>query len=291
VTLTPDRTPPVAAEDFAAQINSAVCQLWVRCGVYDQLSACEATDPANGSWKAAQRLYDISQDTVQYEGSRAADCIARIASATCSDNRLTPYAATVGILLADCDLFVLGKVPEGGACNHEEECGANSTCNPDPDGPSSGCLAGTCARFDNRTCGTGTPPCPNNEACLPGGVCGGAGRAGDHCELDHDCGKGLVCRGNVDASGPTGAGMCTAAPNTGDFCEGYDCPLGDSCIMTSFTALGYHCLANVGLGQACSAVGEISSLGACKQDLVCDLPTHTCMAAQPGTVGGEQLCR
>jgi hypothetical protein len=289
VTLTPDQTPPVAAEDFAAQLNAAVCQLWVRCGMYQDPTACEATNPVRVSWNA-QRVYDVSQGTEHYEGSRAADCIARIASASCRDNQLTPGNARLGLLLAECDLFVLGNVPEGGTCNHTEECGANSACNPDPNGPSSGaCIAGTCGRFDSRTCGTGTPPCPDNEVCLPGGVCGGSGRADDRCSLDDDCSKGLLCTDVVDAYGPTGTRKCAPAPNTGEVCSDSDqCPLGNGCIPTSDPGVVGRCLPNVGLGEACGAYG----MPACKQDLVCDLSTHTCMVAQPGTVGGDgSVCR
>ncbi|HEY1814517.1 MAG TPA: hypothetical protein VGG74_19325 [Kofleriaceae bacterium] len=281
-TLQADNTPPVAASDFQAELESALCQLWVNCGVYEDLDACEVANPATVSWEAAQRLADLADGRMQYEGSRAADCINRVASASCSDTSLSSTAGALGLLLADCDLFVLGTIPDGGACNHGEECGANSACLPDPAGPSSGqCLAGTCTHVDNRICGTGNPPCPNDEVCLAGGVCGGTGKAGDACNLDDDCGKGLVCAGTVDAYGPTGSGMCVAATATGGPCIEGECALGETCITTSLTDLNEpitQCVANVDRGQPCSSPGEIISIGACKDDSVCDVETHTCIA-------------
>ncbi|MEO7731706.1 MAG: hypothetical protein ABIY55_12090 [Kofleriaceae bacterium] len=281
VTLQSDDTPPVAAVDFERALDVALCQLWIRCGVFEDQAACEATHTAQPSWHGAQRVHDIAEGKMVYDGSRGADCINRIASRSCSATRAV-WPGAVRLLLAECDLFVLGSASEGDTCNHNEVCGPQGTCSPDRAGPSSGrCLAGTCVHIDNRVCGPGNPPCPGDETCLPGGVCGGDATVGDTCMADGDCVQGLICSGLYDLYGPTLQGKCAPAPTSGERCRAAECGIGLLCITTSITPLYEYinqCLPNVDRGQPCILPGEIAPVGACKQDSVCDVFTHTCVA-------------
>jgi hypothetical protein len=218
-TITADSTPPIAAADFGPQLASTLCAVWVRCGLYEEMAECVAASPGASSFRPSDVAADIANGTLDYEGSLAADCIDKIAATACSDVALNPDFDW--LVTAECGQFMLGTLSDGSACTRDEQCGVNSNCLPDPNGPSSGIdLPGTCTPIDNRICGPDNPPCPGNEVCAPGGVCGGDGGAGSSCGDDIDCVKGLVCTGLVDAYGPTGNGTCVPPPGAGASCDG-----------------------------------------------------------------------
>jgi hypothetical protein len=280
-TITADSTPPIAAADFGPQLASTLCAVWVRCGLYEEMAECVAASPGASSFRPSDVAADIANGTLDYEGSLAADCIDKIAATACSDVALNPDFDW--LVTAECGQFMLGTLSDGSACTRDEQCGVNSNCLPDPNGPSSGIdLPGTCTPIDNRICGPDNPPCPGNEVCAPGGVCGGDGGAGSSCGDDIDCVKGLVCTGLVDAYGPTGNGTCVPPPGAGASCDGVCDALGLSCVVvgqTEYYQAITQCLPDADRGQACSRPGDVFPAPYCKRDSICDIFTNVCVDA------------
>ena len=135
---TREQLAPIAAAEFDAKFDGAVCAVWTRCGYYASLADCLAAMPLSQQITRLQRLANIARGTVSYDGSLAAACINDIAASSC--DRVELALAWKGERL--CEPFEHGLVRDGGACNHDEECASNG-CSLDS-GCSGACCPGRC---------------------------------------------------------------------------------------------------------------------------------------------------
>ncbi|TMQ23362.1 MAG: hypothetical protein E6J90_10700 [Deltaproteobacteria bacterium] len=262
---------PIAAADFDAKFDGAVCAVWTRCGYYAQLAGCLAAMPTTQQILRLQRLSDIARGTVSYDGVWAAACIVDIAASSCDRTELA--LSRLGERL--CESFERGTVAAGGACSHDAECASNG-CDYDS-GCAGACCPGHCIASVSvgagGECGTDRAVCEGNLVCTDG-RCRRGYAAGEQCQLTGDCGEGLVCTG----------GTCGAPPRAGDACSEYGpgcATIGTSCQITGFDSQQHpiaRCLPAADLGQPCRKFSGVNDRPPCKADAVCDLQQGICVA-------------
>lgn len=263
----------IAVDAFDERFSDALCQLWVRCGRYVDMSACLAAAPNESLWIQLQRKADVAARTVTYDGAQAAACIATIEAAACADMQFdTPTAA-----INACPNFELGALADGAACDHGSEC-ASTFCKSDPGGPTSGrCLRGTCAPISlsfGSWCGQSNLACPRGSSCVLG-VCRLGHAEGGDCTDSRDCAAGLSCAG-------LGSGKCVRPVHEHERCDAAACgEIGLTCqpagLDDTTNTIYSECVRAVGRGQPCSTPGQVSHNGPCQAGLVCPL-------------GGPQVC-
>ena len=251
---------PVAIDDLGSRVVDAVCQQYVRCGVFTNQSFCAATFRIHEQDIVAA----VKDGTVKYDGGKAADCLAAFSADTCDptthEARVEPQA---------CKDTFKGTVADGGACEVNEQC-VSQSCNLQS--CSMACCPGTCAPTPAAPAAIGQPctgACADGAFCKSG-TCAALLAAGTTCQSDSDCDYGLAC------VGATGAEKCAAAPSAGQACVShYGSSTPSSCIVEGLTCdtTAMKCVAFLDSGATCSAQGP-----QCKQDLACDPTTSKCGA-------------
>lgn len=267
---TGEKLAPVAAADFDAKFDGAVCVVWARCGHYAELADCLAAMPLSQQIRRLQRLEDIARGAVSYDGSRAAACINDIAASSC--DRIELAMSWKGERL--CERFEHGLIPDGGACSHDEECTSNG-CSSDSSTCFGACCPGHCAPHVSvgagGDCGTDRARCEDGLTCS-NGICRRDHPVGAGCTLFEDCPGGLVCNGGTCSPPPTEGELCTHASH----CATIDLSCETTALDPVYNPIR-NCLAAVDVGQPCRLPGEITERPPCKADAVCEAQHHICV--------------
>jgi hypothetical protein len=297
-----DSGGPATVHNIGSQIESAYCNMLVRCGLVDDAALCRSLNldlNVDPSLVAA-----VDAGKVTFDATKAQACLAGIASWSCDRtvvfaNRWTP---------PECSEIFGGTVADGGACGLSRECVSNVCTVP---ACPMGCCQGTCAT------GTPSPPpgrvgdaCPNGQCyasyCDPTSMkCVALLPAGATCTTTSQCDMGLTCAGTCVSDGAALGGPCTpnsttACANIGDTCStttstcvavglsGDPCQIATDC-STIYTCNAGHCALKPRVGETCSVQ---TSNGACVDQSYCDPTTLKCTAPQsdgaPCTSG--QMC-
>ncbi len=260
----------ISIEDLEEEVAQALCADAAECGLSPTVQAClDSFGPEQG-----QILADVAAGLVEYDGSKARECLESSGISIC--NLFSNTAET----LAACDETFTGSVPLGGSCFSDEICAGDSECDgAEADSCSAGtCVAGQANDALGQSC-TNTS-CASGLRCSEQEVCEALGGAGDTCNGFGECAAGLVCeRGGDQTPGTCIAlvatgGSCnpeiggfffSACLNKNDYCDASDSTcknrlapgascagetLGDACVRYASCQSG-SCVANLLVGESC----------------------------------------
>lgn len=278
----------VALADFGRAFEAAYCAPLVACGVYPDLTNCEAATLFAESNFVLTAVGAVGRGTSRYDAAAAAACIAALPS-TCivTQDSLQPT------LLIDAPLDLLrittacanvftGTLGQGATCQSSLECGATAPgCSPIDQTTCSltTCCPGTCQPLDFDPAFLMPHPlgedCTNNNLCQLPAVCTGTCTMppadGEGCNpsavfpcqrLDEFC--------DVPTSPPGATGTCTARLAVGADCGSTEYVLARGCPLDG------RCDAN-GTGSSTCSVWQTLG-GSCRSASDC-LAGLTCSAA------------
>jgi hypothetical protein len=203
VTADGGATKVVPVERFVSEVAQATCEHLFRCCKPAELSALgvPTKDECLKLFGAAGAIVGdlakaVKAGRVEYDGAKAAACVAEVAVEACGASGSDPMAGH-----ASCEAAIKGKTAAGSVCETGWECGGGAICVSSGD--------------------VGDP-----------GVCVARAKAGDPCEVTFDCGEALRCdeTGKCAAKNATG-GTCAF----GDECVSGVCASGTCASATSCT--------------------------------------------------------
>jgi hypothetical protein len=228
----------ITAENFAAQVRDANCDLRVRCGQFTDRESCAAYFPAGDG---ANLAAEIAAGKTTFDANRADECVNDIRNTPCDgttvEARTTPPA---------CIAAIAGTGATGDACFSNDECQSGG-CSLDSAcaGP---CCMGTCAATQSpadlgEPCAT--RECKPNLTCSNAKTCVELYADGMPCDDYTQCAFGLGCLGTP--------GICHALPKVGEACPDGQCAeIGAYCNSSSVCApLGLA-------GTACTTLADCS---------------------------------
>lgn len=247
---------PIPLDDLRAELSTATCNQYVRCGQMPDEATCDA---AQGDTRLTlQLLTDAVLGRVTFDAAGARACVEAIRNRSC-DNQVATQKA-----LADaCAKMFVGTIPEGGSCLFGTECAGASTCNVSMCMGNGACCLGVCEKTPANVAIGGdctTNPCVESAYCDAAAMpptCQARKDNGDACDAQGQCKEGQRC--DVKGSLPTcyllskrGAG-CNPALEAGG-CIRYD----DYC-----HPMDRKCTALPGDGQPCTEAGECLDYAYC----------------------------
>lgn len=268
-----DATPPdpcdtnIALEDAESCIIQVFCEYFDRCTVgYPDVATCIQDQQGGEQSVFMRRMRDaIAAGKVNYDGAKAAECLALMSAARCSDFENNDDDARAQA----CDAVFTGTAANGAGCFEDQECatrgarcdittpgqcGAGTCDDPTPTlfdcsldsncEPGSYCVADTTGGNPKCQNGENNAPCDNEYDCdsafwcdtatVPG-TCKPDFAAGASCAENAQCPSGTTCVGN-DVSGQT-IGMCQAVDTVDAKCDD-DCEGRLFCLMPDISMLG-----------------------------------------------------
>jgi hypothetical protein len=243
----------VPLADLPSYLAPEICAVYGECGgpvvaiVYGTGADCEAQLEARFADDELGTIEDaIAAGSIAYHGELVGDCIAALEAAGCN----------LGNPFETCEAIFEGLVPDGGACELNEECGASSYC----------AISGACPGACQARVASGST-CTDSAGCLPGLSC-----TGGTCRTP--AGEGAACGGTTGVScsniglsciGSSGTtpGVCTDLDTlftgvAGEVCDAESqdfCNPDLSCAVDMVGATGptFRCVARVAAGAACTA--------------------------------------
>lgn len=281
----------VSKEDFDGKLAEALCERYVRCGVYLDKGACERevrhqVVPRYG----LARKYDeaLADGWTRYDAGAAGACLEKIRSGSCAEGPLSSQVTRLGFGVTDDCRFLTGVVADGKSCVSMADCGPRSYCT---------------AVDNNAECrGECRPRIEKGEAvtfetrwwCAPGLVAGSS-----VCEEPKPVGEGQYCGDEASACEPglycTTGGVCLRIAAEGDVCDVWD-PSRPLCAW-NLACVGGTCRKRAGEGAECLAVSASSSWATqvCGRDFFCDAERDergTCRAllSEGAACRGSQEC-
>ncbi|MEZ4385226.1 MAG: hypothetical protein R3A79_28115 [Nannocystaceae bacterium] len=240
--------PEIAYADYAASIETAVCEWRTRCNLDASVDSCrelQFVDRDDPYISAA-----IAAETVLYHGDAAYRCVDEYAARSCErDPAEDP--------IPSCAEIFEGQVAPEDPCLVDEECVENGVCgvNPNDCVDDAQCCAGACR-------------------LLPGAVPEGESCANQFAR----CEAGTYCAVDPMTFQPT---VCTANRPIGALCE-----FNDGCVDEGFCnfSTGY-CEAKRGAGEECWQHSWCAENHRCIWDQVTFL--ETCVPVTIGAALGE----
>jgi hypothetical protein len=203
----------VALDDFGMAIGVASCGKQFECctdaeiieqymnikynghSITTEAECVELTTAVFTSLAVLNYKESLAMGRIEYDGDAAADCVAAIEGATCTEYNSRMISGT-----SDCRPFILSKVGDGGACTQSYECTSDNCVGatvvldgPDTDGmcmpmPGEGqpceddCAEGFHCAFDSSTGGeTCQALAVDGAMCIVDSEC-----ASDYCDKDAD---------------------------------------------------------------------------------------------------------
>lgn len=288
VALGPCEGDAIALEDLTACFVKVQCEWLVTCQfIATTVEACVELYGQQVGNDLQRTIESVDESRTAYDGEAAAECLAAVTTATCSDQ---PGE--------DCDTVFIGTIPEGGVCYNENECeGVGARC-ADDYCPNQCCpgscidaapLGGNCV--DNRPCVSGAEcvfidgaaienqclsgeldsPCEDSYQCDSGLYCGttksceAALLADQVCDQNSQCLDPLTCVGESDS-----AGTCRLVNTVGASCD-TSCDGSLFCERTGQATTG-SCSPPLQLGGMCESDSN------CQTDLYCREIDRTCQA-------------
>lgn len=243
----------IAIDDLLDCFVAAQCKWLVTCGLYPPtVQDCVESIKNQGDFDLKRTLESVEAERTIYDGAAAAECLAGLDAASCSEQPGD-----------DCDAVFVGTIPGGGLCYDQNECqGVDARCNrPDCQGQ---CCAGSCldATPLGGDCSGSDSFCADGDACVnvdqgpnpPTFTCY-SGEQGIECSSDYHCDSGLYC-------GPSSYCVPALAGNA-------PCSQNSQC-LESLSCVGE----GAGVQGSCK---DVSMLGAscdtdCDGNLFCDPP-------------------
>lgn len=121
----------VSKEDFDGKLAEALCERYVRCGVYLEKGACEreVSQLLVPRYGLGQK-YDsaLSQGRTRYDAGVAGACLEKLRSGSCDESPLSSQITWMGFGVADGCRFLIGDAADGDTCGSMAECGPRSFC-------------------------------------------------------------------------------------------------------------------------------------------------------------------
>lgn len=249
---------PIAIDDLEGALVNTYCNLYVRCGLVDDIATCHTLDldvEADPDLIAA-----VKAGKVIYHADQASACLAALGAgcdrATFSEND-SPLA---------CDETFEGTVAAGGQCAINEECISR---NCDTSACTEACCQGTCVgdtppvrpRVGEACTTAATLRCVDSYCDTGTGLCTAYKANGEACEGGSQCVSGF-CNGTA---------ICAELPATGQPCdlttgESVCAEIGDTCSATSMTCVP------LGLGgDPCTEARDCSPIYQCGASGTCEL--------------------
>lgn len=262
----------VSREHFNAELVTALCEQYVRCGVAHDLESCRQVQswqprPTQGPGSKYDRA--LKAGRIRYDEGAARRCLDSIRSDPCEEYPYWYSQSIMGVEYRPECRFLMGQLVDGEPCQWDMECGRNSYCSASP---GTGCF-GKCT--PHKQVGE---QAPSPRACAPGllhveQICRQPAEEGQACSTlgiyPDGCGTGLSC--------DTETAVCQRLQDLGEPCDR----------QTTFCQWHLVCAQGVcqkrqGLGGACpvgsaghdqvipcqwglSCVGEEGSTGTCQR--------------------------
>jgi hypothetical protein len=246
----------IPIEDLQAAVINAYCNLYVMCGLIDDVATCRAI--YNEGELDADLLAAVQAGKVIYHPDKARECLNGI-GASCNANTFSNNDAQEA-----CDATFEGTVGAGGQCALSEECRSQDCDIPScPDA----CCQGMCVGDAPVRVAVGGV-CESSSQCIDSycdfsaatSTCTAYKQAGQACTSSNQCAVG----GCVNM-------ICSALPGPGEACSsnlgGANCAnLGYTCSVTSMTCVPYGLT-----GDACATSRDCSPIYVCGTGGTCVL--------------------
>jgi hypothetical protein len=232
-------TGPIALDDYADAVVTAICQRAVDCSLYPDVATCAATRDIVGSGPV-DAIALVKSGRAHYDPAAAAACIDALPR-ECWAEIDWMFAEWRFFATPLCRRVFQGTVPPGGACCNSAECTtevcfAVGGCSLEPLVP----VGGTCDNVNllcdvGRECGTDSkcavpPPSgvilPDEGQPCDWNIPNPCRRFDDYCDPDTD-----VCTRRIQPGAPCTSiefpcvryagctnGVCTSSPGLGAYC-------------------------------------------------------------------------
>jgi hypothetical protein len=202
---TPTAPGPIAVDALRAELQTASCEFFVRCGYMPDQALC--LDVSSPSRETLQLLADVVFGKVTYDAAAARACVDALRGQSC--DALASVAK--GIEQACANVF-RGTVAEGGACLFDDECSGDSACDVSMCMGGGACCVGVCTAKPALVPIGGdcmTEPCISTAYCdvendemgmVVSATCKAQVKNGEACTDTNGCEDGLRCdTGGSDA--------------------------------------------------------------------------------------------
>lgn len=232
----------LSSEDYVEASEDAICDYFVRCGLFATEVDCHAYLDRNSiddpNVEAA-----LDAGKVVYDEGAAQDCVNSLSSLSCD------RTALFGDELEICSGVYTGTLAEGAACGFSGECISDNcvkgTC-------TMACCLGTCGPARTLP-GLGQPCtalCENDAYCGADSICHTPLLYGAPCDTFDSCASGLYCS--------TTLGTCEFLPHVGEACDAFGgcAELGVNCVSGTCTAAGLP-------GDPCTNNSQCSTFYTC----------------------------
>jgi hypothetical protein len=244
--------PALPLAQLRAEETRALCEYYVRCGVFGELDTCTAffPPPDDRSLFAA-----VEAGKVRYDDAAAVRCRDEMAARSCD---ATTREGRVPLV---CNEVFVGRVATGGKCGFDLECTSGLCLLPGC--PPGACCPGTCEPGERNPIGT---PCQSDlqceleSFCGPDRTCIALLAAGGRCKSDGQCAYGLGCVGKTELMD----GTCARLPLLDEPCPdnrcaeiGARCDENETCVPVGL--VGAQCDTDA----ECSRFLECGPAGSC----------------------------
>jgi hypothetical protein len=294
-----DEGGPIDIDDLQTEVINTYCNLYVRCGLIDDLATCRTIYTDLEIDKDLVAAVDAGK--VHYDPDKARECLASV-SGSCERNQVN-----LGENNAACDETFSGTVGAGGQCAIDEEC-LSQNCDV-PSCPDA-CCQGTCVGDAptprpkvGESCAM-TFSCSDSFCDTTTMICTAYRALGEACTTTSQCAQGS-CTNSVCTAYPGEGEPCNATSTTSACSEvGLICSqtsntcvavglTGDPCTTSRDCSPIYMCGAagtcqlRPRLGEACS-----QATGSCIDHSYCEPTTMTCTApkADGQPCGSDREC-
>ena len=232
-------TNPIAAADLPKAVEDAMCTVATTCGdafefSFSTVENCKLFAAASGEFGNPDELIYVSKGTVEYDGQKAAECLAAMKAQCGFENE--PEA---------CDLAFQGKLELDAACENDVECKGDAACVTDDLGCNGTCkaLAAEGESCKDIGCKSGLVCDYQSDKCVVEKI----GAEGDDCDTN-ECGTGLFC--DYNNGGGNGVPKCRKLG-----AEGENCDYSEQCVEGLACAEG-KCAKPIAANEACTDPGE-----------------------------------
>jgi hypothetical protein len=231
--------PPILIADFGAETTKAACEFYARCGLYPDVTTCQAVNPPTAVLVTLQ--VDSAAGRVDYDASSARACVDSYAKQPCTISGEIALTA----LPDPCVGVFTGKTPLGEVCYSSSECAGGADCLVEA-ACTMACCSGTCVAPAIQGGSCATALCPAHTYCRSQTMrCTPQTTVeGSLCDSSDGCAPPLFCVPDAAGNGTCGRVL----PATGAACSpvvGCD-DLRDACNSSNV------CAKLAGLGQLCT---------------------------------------